>query len=669
MKLISLALVLASTLPALAQESTNGERDLTLEDLMQIEVTSVSKKPQKLANVAAAVYVISAEDIRASGANSLPEVLRLSPGMDATRVAGNRWAVSIRGFASGLSNKMLVLVDGRNAYTPSFSGVLWEDFQFPLEDIERIEVIRGPTAVVWGTNGVNGAINIITKSAAATQGGQATLGGGTVDGAYGRVRWGGQSADGSVLYRVYGNAQNANSQKALAGGDGTDSYRSESAGFRVDGYLAGGARWDVSGDVRSVHSDVVNTYSMPNLPPTNLARDHNSGHTLRARYTQPMQEGASLQIQAAYAHNKYDMGIMFAEVRDTLDLDVQHRYRLSERHDLVWGAGYRISTDSVPPTPLITMDEVSRRTSSFNLFAQDEISLAEDWRLTMGLRMDHNEFTGWEAQPDARLSWRLAQTHTLWGSLSQAQRAPSRGEHGVTTSSADSSPGINLPNVIYMHSAGNLSERLNASQIGLRSQWKTTLSTDAVLFSHKYDRLGVTDISAAHVEPHMAGLLVQYLNSYVPYTNLGEVTLNGAEISVDWRPVHHWHLSLAHTWQDVAQANQAAAELVAIIPSQITSLRASWTPASNVDVNLWLRRTSSRPGNLFTYVAPRNAFIGLDLNISWRPQKNMEISLIGQNLNDGACDAYTGIIGAEVLPRMLPTCAPRSLGVQMLLSF
>lgn len=673
MKLFPLALILTATLSAVAQERADNLGNFSLEDLMQVEVTSVSKKPQKLANVAAAVYVISSEDIRTSGASSLPEVLRLAPGIDATRISGNRWAVSIRGFASRLSNKLLVLVDGRNAYTPSFSGVIWEDFQFPLEDVERIEVIRGPSAAVWGSNGVNGVINIITKSAAATQGGQAVLGGGNVDGTYGRMRWGGQNADGSVLYRVYGATQRANSQKALVGGDGQDSYRSESVGFRIDAYLESGAHWDVSGDARSVRADVVNTFSLPNLFIISPGRENNNGQTLRARYTQPTQAGGNLQIQAAYAHNNYNMGVLFAEVRDTLDLDVQHRRRLGDRHDIVMGGTYRVSSDRIPPTPLVAMDEVVRRTSNYGLFVQDEITLAEDWRLTLGLRMDHNEFTAWEAQPDARLSWHLASNHTLWGTVSQAARAPSRGEHGITTNSAEGrttlAPGLSVPNVLHIQNAGNLSERLNASQIGLRSQWTPALSTDAVLFSHKYDRLGIGNITAASVVPHMVGPLVDYLNVYIPYVNIGEITLNGAEFSMDWRPAPHWYLRLAQTWQSIAHANAAVAETVAVIPSQITSLHASWTPTSQIDVNLWLRRTGARPGNFLPYVAPRNAFSGIDLSISWRPQKNLEFSLIGQNLNNGACDAYAGIIGAEVLPKLQPTCAPRSLSGQMRLTF
>ena len=257
--------------------------------------------------------------------------------------------------------------------------------------------------------------------------------------------------------------------------------------------------------------------------------------------------------------------------------------------------------------------------------------------------------------------------------MSQAKRAPSRGEHGITTSSEEGStalsPSLSVPNVIHLQNSGDSSERLTATQIGLRSQWAPTVSTDEVLFSHKYDRLGVGDIAAATVVPHVVGQFVDYMDVYVPYTNVGELTLNGAEFSADWRPMNNWYLRLAQTWQYVENANIEAAELVAIIPNQIASLHATWTPSTYMDVNLWVRRTSARPGNLNPYVAPRNAFTGLDLSVAWRPQKNLEVSLIGQNLNDGACDAYTGITGAEVLPKLLPTCAPRTVSGLLRLNF
>lgn len=663
----TLALCWVAAIPAWAQETSPSLSDFSLEDLMQVEVTSVSKKPQRLANVAAAVHVITAEDIHLSGAYSLPEVLRLAPGIDATRISGNRWAVSIRGFAGRLSNKLLVLVDGRNAYTPAFSGVLWEDFQFPLEDIERIEVLRGPAATVWGTNGVNGVINIITKSAAATQGVQGVAGVSTVEGNYGRARLGGQNADGSLFYRIYGSTQRANAQDALAGGDGQDSFRHQSAGFRLDGYRTDGSHWDVSGDFYSVRANIGSTLSLPGVAIANPDQEKHHGVTLRARYEMPLADGASLQIQSAYSHSNTMIASVAADQRDTFDLDLQHRFRLGERHDIVWGGGLRVTDDTMPNMLMVQMDEVSRRTVSYGFFGQDEITLAEDWRLTLGLRMDHNEFTGWEAQPDARLSWNVAPNHTLWSSLSKVARAPSRGEHGLSGTFIEGSQNLpfigNVPLLLHTYSPGNTSERMKAAQLGLRSQWAPSLSTDAVAFSHRYDHLHIYDTPTIGLAN-----LPSYIDAFVPVVSIGEMTLNGVELSADWRPAPKWRVQLAHSWQDVSRAHVAVNDAMTI-PRHISSLRTSWAPTSQIDVDLWLRHTGARPGSATVPYLARHTFDSVDLRVAWRPQKNLELAVIGQNLNDGACNAYTGIVGAEALPKMQPTCTPRSLTGQIRLDF
>lgn len=668
MKSIAAAFCLAVAAPVLAQEAAPGLGEFSLEDLLQVEVTSVAKKPQRLANVAAAVHVISAEDIRLSGANSLPEALRLAPGVDATRISGNRWAVSIRGFAHRLANKLLVLVDGRNAYTPAFSGVIWEDFQFPLEDIERIEVLRGPAATVWGTNGVNGVINIITKSAAATQGGQAVLGVGTVEGGYGRVRLGGQNADGSMFYRVYGSAQRANAQDDIGGGEGMDEFRHRSAGFRFDGYRTDGAHWDVSGDFHYVRSDIASTLAIPGWAFPNPGKENHHGVALRARYEKPLADGGSLQFQGAYTHTDITIAAIAADERDTFDFDLQHRFKLGENHDIVWGAAYRISSDTIPNMQWVQMDDISRRTVSYGIFGQDEITLAEAWRLTLGLRMDHNEFSGWEVQPDARLSWNLAPRHTLWGSLSKVARAPSRGEHGLSSASIEGSVNVpfigSVPTVVHTYSPGNTSERMQAGQLGLRSQWAPTLSSDAVLFSHRYDRLNVfgspTGIDLAK--------LPVYVDVFLPVISVGEMASRGVELSADWRPSPQWRLQLAHTWQDVTKASAAVID-ADLVPRHIGSLRTSWTPTAQIDVDLWLRHTSARLSSASRPFLARRAFDSVDLRVAWRPRKNVELALLGQNLNDGVCDAYAGIAGVEANPKMLPTCAPRSLTGQIRLDF
>lgn len=647
----------------LAAQANSPLGQLSLEDLMQVEVTSVSKKPQKLANVAAAVHVISAEDIRLSGANSLPEVLRLAPGVDATRHSGNRWSVSARAFADVFAEKLLVLVDGRNAFNPAFSGVSWQDFQFPLEDIERIEVIRGPAAAIWGSNGMNGVINIITRSAAATQGGQAVLGGGTVEGSYGRVRWGGQNADGSVFYRAYGSTQHANAQKTATGGSGQDAYGHEAAGFRLDGYLAGGARWDVSADFFTNRSDGQAFMYRASGASLEQQTERHRGTALRGRYERTLADGGNLQVQAAYVHSEMRVPYAFTDDRNTFDLDLQHRFGIGQAQEFIWGANYRVSSDTITPSPVMNMNNPSRRMNYLGLFAQDEISLAQNLRLTLGLRADHNPISGWDTQPTARLSWNLQPNHTLWGALSRAARAPSRAESGFNRNIRFITAGpINILTVLHSTDAQD-SEKLKAAETGLRSQWTSTLSTDLVVFHHRYKHLSRT----AGARTVVAGFPLTVVN--VEVGNGGEMTLNGAELSADWRFAPAWRLQLAQTWNQFRDSRPAGIDPASTVPSGITSLRLSWTPAANLSVDAWLRHTGARHAHPDRIQLERKSFDGLDLRLAWKPSKALELTLTGQNLNNGACDALAGLPLAATSSDLLATCQPRSLTGQVRIDF
>lgn len=665
--LVSIALPLA---PALAENSSSSLGQISLEDLMQVEVTSVSKKPQRLANVAAAVHVISAEDIRLSGANSLPEVLRLAPGIDATRFSGNRWAVSARGFAEVFAEKLLVLIDGRNAFNPAFSGVSWQDFQFPLEDIERIEVIRGPAAAIWGSNGMNGVINIITKSAAATQGSQAVIGGGTIEGGYGRVRWGGQNTDGSLFYRIYGSTQHAKEQIApasLGGGGGLDAYGHDAAGFRLDGYLSGGARWDMSADFFRNRSDDLAYMHQASGTTIDQQTERHRGTTLRGRYEKTLADGGNLQFQAAYVQSELSIPYAFTDERDTFDIDIQHRFRPGERNELIWGANYRVSSDTITPGLVMSMNNPSRRMNYLGLFAQDEIGLAEFLRLTLGLRADHNPISGWDAQPTARLSWNLQPNHTLWGALSRADRAPSRVDSGFNRNLVyiPGNLGAFVPNtLVVLHSNDDQSsEQLKVAEIGLRSQWAPTLSTDIVAFSHRYENLLRTN---GAITP-LPGFPLTLVN--IEVRNGGEMTLNGVELSTDWRLDPAWRVQLAQTWNHVTDVSTVTVDPSGTVPNSITSLRLSWTPYSSINVDAWLRHTAARPAVPTHIQLERQAFSGFDLRMAWRPTKALELSLTGQNLNKGTCDAFAGLTLVASNSDVIPTCQPRSLVGQLRIDF
>lgn len=676
MKFAHAALCLAATtlpltvVPARAADGTGTLGEFSLEDLMQVEVTSVSKKPQRLANVAAAVHVINAEDIHLSGANSLAEVLRLAPGVDATAFSGNRWSVSARGFAELYSEKLLVLVDGRNAFNPAFSGVAWQDFQFPLEDIERIEVIRGPAAAIWGSNGMNGVVNIITKSAAATQGGQALVGGGNIEGGYGRVRWGGQSNGGSLFYRVYGSTQRARSQDApasLGGGNGQDAFGHEAAGFRLDGYLAGGARWDMSADFFTNHSDGLAYMYQASGTTIEQQTERHRGTTLRARYETSLADGGNLQFQTAFAQTTLRIPYLMTDERTTFDLDMQHRFHLADRHEIIWGANYRHSSDTISPTSVMHMNNPSRRMNYLGLFAQDEIGMAESLRLTLGLRVDHNPISGWDSQPTARLSWNLQPNHTLWGALSRAARAPSRVDSGFNRNLSfmpGNLPGF-VPNTLIMLRSNEAqeSEELKAAEIGLRSQWAPTLSTDFVAFTHRYKNLLRTNGSST-VAP---GFPLTVVN--VEIRNGGEMTLNGAELTTDWRITSEWRAQLAQTWNHVAAVGTAPVDPSGTVPDSITSLRLSWAPSKAINVDAWLRHTTARPAIPTRPQLERRSFSGFDLRLAWRPIKTLELSLSGQNLNGGACDAYDGLALVASNTDAIPTCKPRSVVGQLRFDF
>lgn len=652
-------------LPVIAQDGEDVA-NLSLEDLMQAEVTSVAKKPQRLANAAAAVFVITAEDIRHSGANSLPEVLRLAPGVDATRISGNRWAVSIRGFSQRLANQILVLVDGRNVFNPLFSGVLWEDIQVPLEDIERIEVIRGPGSAVWGTNAVNGVISIITKSAAATQGKLAVVRAGNVEGGYGLARWGGSAQEGNLFYRAYVSAQNANSQQALDGGDGQDDYRNRSAGFRLDGYGGDGSRWDMSGDFFDMESQVASSFQLPGIA-SGIGVERHRGGSLRARYEKTLSNGSNLQVQGAYVHGDLQVGNLGTDQRDTFDLDIQHHLKVGERHDVVWGGNYRYTKDQVLPSAFIFMNDQAIRLNYYSMFAQDEISLTDTLSLILGLRLDHNPFTNWEHQPTARLSWSVQPNQTLWMAASRSARAPSRGERGFNLNTIGAmaplpppySPTV-VPYIFRLQGTDSLvSEELQAYEMGWRSQWTSTVFTDWVVFSHRYDQLRTPGEPTFVPGPSLAD--PDYLDVYIPIISGGEMTVNGIELTADWRPMSTLRFQLAQTWNDVAEVGEAQVDASGLIPRSITSLRTSWTPNPEINIDLWYRYLSERPSLAITPEYARRGFSSVDLRLAWKPHKDLELSLVGQNLNDDACDAYSGIANPTDYFGSVPTCMPRSV--------
>ncbi|CAK0775078.1 iron complex outermembrane recepter protein [Gammaproteobacteria bacterium] len=616
---------------------------LSLEDLMQAEVTSVAKRSQHLADVAAAAFIITSEDIRRTGVLSLPEVLQMAPGLEVARLSGDRWSVSIRGFGDRYVNKLLVLVDGRNVYSPAFSGVFWESLLVPLEDIERIEVIRGPGAAVWGTNAVNGVINIITKSAAATQGGLVSAGIGSREGGFGTVRQGGGLADGSLFYRLTATGQQSEPQQSYTDQPTHDRYRNATLGLRVDGYPAGGGRWNLSGDAFQARSDTdILLWGTDRTQST----EQQTGASLRAHYETPLANGSDIQFQAALAANETRLPYFASEHRTTLDLDFQH-HLTPGLHDITWGLGYRWSGDSERDGLSLTIPDHHQQTEVKSFFAQDELRLRQDLRLTLGGRFDHYSTVDMGFQPTARLLYQPTPNQSLWASASRALKAPARLDLGYRYFYKIIPPGIQ---VLTQGNPDLSPERLVAYEAGYRTQWASNWFLDLTLFSHRYKDLGV------YGDPVLVGFFPPAVMS--TFENLGMLRLQGLELSLDGHLTPTWRLQASMTRQRVAES-EAVERTAELVPRQHLSLRSLWNPWPDWDVDVWLRAHDRISAPQYPEFR-QSPSLTLDLRLAWQPTRGLELALVGQNLLED-----THYQGEPNIYSMLPSHTSRAVVGQL----
>lgn len=630
-------LVLASSIgtsSAQAADSSAKPRsiaDLSLEELMNIEVTSAAKKPQRVADTASAVFVITGEDMRRSGVTSIAEALRMAPGVEVGRFGGNKWAVSIRGFNGRFANKLLVLMDGRTVYTPLFSGVLWESQDTVLEDIERIEVIRGPGAALWGANAVNGVINIITRKASDTQGTLISAGTGSAERAFATVRHGGKfGADGA--YRVYGKGLARDRFPDLSGRDSHDDWNGGQVGFRLDQALDGGELL-IKGDAfQGQAGEQLTTATL--TPPYQRVADveqRGRGANVLVRWEGRSVAGSSSALQGYLDHTEFRLGA-FVESRQTLDLDYQRRTPLGPNHDVLMGAGYRVSQDSITPTESISFTQTSLDSRLFSAFVQDDIALLPDrLRLTLGARFEHNTYTGREFQPNARLLWTPAPEHSFWGSVSRAVRTPARFEaygrirQAVVPPFTPTNPGPLPVEVALIGNAAFDAERLLAYEFGYRTQLGSRTSLDWVVFSNRYDKIrgfsqGATQLALAPAPLHLLTPL--------DITNDVSGRVNGTELAIESRPNAWWRLQghVGLQWLSFTGATGPDRQLVGTAPRHTYSLRSMMNLAKDVELDLWLRHVDALP---FSAVP---AYTSLDARLGWKPRRDLEISLVGQNL-------------------------------------
>jgi iron complex outermembrane receptor protein len=577
--------------------------DLSLEELASIEVTSVFRRATPLSDAPASIFVISKDDIRRSGVTTLPEALRLAPNMQVARVTSTKYAISARGFNNAIGNKLLVLIDGRTVYTPLFSGVFWDQQDVMLEDVERIEVISGPGATLWGANAVNGVINVITRSSGDTQGALVAIGGGNREQATG-FRYG-SKLGGNGHFRIYGKKSELQNTTRADGVAVADGWESGQVGFRADW---GGGRngFTLQGDAYSGKSEVGIVPGFV-IPPVNV-----SGANVLARWTRELNSGSDIRVQAYYDHSKRDDPLFFRPEQDIFDIEFQHGIPL-DRHKIVWGAGYRHARDDVGPgLAFSAFIPRSREMDWTNLFVQDEIRLAETWLFTPGVRLERNDYTGWEYLPSARLAWKPSDSHLFWGAATRAVRAPSRFDRDV----------VNPPRPPFAIQGGPnfVSEVAKVYEIGYRGQPARRLAYSITAFRHDWEKL------RSATQPPLPLFLVNNVEGFI----------NGIEAWATYQPIAAWrlmggfttlreHLGVRPGINDPVGPRNAT---LANDPDHQWMVRSSFDLPGPHELDIMLRRVASLP----LQAVP--GYTAFDARWGWKVSPGLEVSLTLQNLFD-----------------------------------
>ncbi len=584
---------------ASAQEASLA--DLSLEELGNLLVTSVSGRAEPLSSAAASIYVVTGEDIRRSGVTTLPEALRLAPNLLVARVDTAQYAITARGFNSAIANKLLVLIDGRTVYSPLFSGVFWDMQDVMLEDVERIEVISGPGATLWGANAVNGVINVITRKAADTSRTLAAIGGGNREAGAG-IRYGGGLGE-HGYFRVYAKAAALENTERANGTGVPDEWDRSLVGFRGDLDLTQGSLTFQADAYRSRSED------RGAIGPTNLGPLENSGGSLLARWTRHFSNGGDVRVQSYLDQSDRTDVTLFSPEADIFVVEVQHSIPLGE-HRLLCGGGYRNARDTVQNGFLFGFVPPSRELEWANLFVQTELAVAENVDLTLGLKLEDNDYTGVESLPTVRVAWELSETQLLWTGLSRAVRAPSRLDRDV----------ILPPPLGFVIRGGPnfVSEVANVIELGYRTQIGDKLTLSATAFHYDWDKLRSGQPPPAFVENMIAG------NIY------------GVEGWATWQAADRWRLSAGLTTlqHDLGlkpgSTDPVGPSALGNDPNYQVLVRAAHSIGSRHEVDVMLRRVDDLP----TPAVP--AYTAVDVNYSWLMRRDVTLSLTLRNLFDQA---------------------------------
>jgi iron complex outermembrane receptor protein len=613
-----------------AGQDTPGQlKRLSLEQLGSVEVTTASKEPVTVARTPAAIYVLTQEDIRQSGATSIPEVLRLVPGVEVARIDSNKWSIGVRGFGSRLSRSVLVLIDGRSVYTQLFAGVYWEIQDTLLEDIDRIEVIRGPGGTIWGANAVNAVINIITKSAKDTHGILASIGGGNVDQGTGAVRYGGRRGQ-NFDYRIYGKGF-SRGPEFHSDHDQFDVWEMGQAGFRMDWNARTRNSFTLQGDLYNAEEGergTIGSYTAPYSANVDQPGEVTGGNLL-GRWQREISRWGDVQVQTYYDRtNRREAN--FAESRDTFDIDFLHHLTLPGHQDFLWGLSARLSSgNAVEVIPTIIFIPGHRTDKLYSGFVQDEIPLVgEQLSITLGSKILHNIYTGYEIQPTVRLLWNPRPQQTLWAGVTRAVRTPSRvDDEDELTGLLTAIP----PTFFRVIGDGQfVSEHLVSYEAGYRGMAGRSLHLDITAFYNNYNRLlslqpGTPFLEASPAPAHFVFPL--FIRNGVMGTSYG------AEIAPDWRPTQWWRLQGSYSFLHMDLATR---------PGYTNFSPPAATEGSSPQHQIVAQSFLDLPwklefGQTYRYVSALpaqrvKAYSTADVRIGWLPTKSLEFSISAQNL-------------------------------------
>ena len=629
--LFLLTIVFFGSGPGLSQDSTSIDlTGFSLEELLDVEVVSISRKAESVQGAAAAVFVITAEDIQRSGAPSIPEVLRLAPGLNVARISSNAWAITSRGFNSRFANKLQVLVDGRSIYSPMFSGVYWEDSSVILEDIERIEVIRGPGATMWGANAVNGVINIITAkpepeeadSFLTTMAGTEVLvrGAGRIDGKAGE----------NGTWRLSTQAKRNDSTSMESGDDSYDAWDEYLARVRWDHEL--GARDDLTVTGHYFRGDLEHEYLFNTpAPPYSEIRSGDidfqtaSFQTIWTREFSPTSE---LKLGLHFTHFDH-AEFLLREIHNIVDVDFQHNFNAGPNHAFIWGGNWRRYHDNMDGSPVIFFDPGSVDEQVHSAFAQDDWTLASGrLHLILGGKWEHRDDTGAQWQPSARVAWTPSERATWWGSMARAVRVPSRVNRHVHMDMT-MSPG---PSATALSMIGNeemVPEELVAYETGFRFKPAGNLSLDLALFINQYDELRILEMGTP--APHPVYGLPTMMIPVVVGNGPGGRT-QGGELAANWKASKQCQYQLAYSYWDFKAADVEAGQSTGMermaTPKHQVSLRGLFNPAPDWQGDIWFRFTDA----LMADPEDVGDWSELDLRISWIPVPRLRLTAGGRNL-------------------------------------